>query len=538
MKKDYKIVDNVIYMPDLEYQPDPRGIGWVYYENMLKNKDLLAQVDGETGEEDTFGALLQRCIRAAIGLRLAGVEYGDVVSVCTYNHLNSCVPAISSMFIGAKIAALDPSLSLPDALHLFKIVMPKLIFVGEESVELIENVIREAQCKTTVVVFGPSEKHIPFSHFGESPVEELEFKPVTVKNIKDVAVIMFSSGTSGLPKGICHTHYSVLRAHPNEMRLGTNASLMFASDSPYWNVFLFYLNYSIQNGTARVLYPRFDRNDTWKVFSRKVTLACLNITELMILCCTPKPESIDTSALRLIITGSSPISVSQISKARALFPNVLIRINFGQSEVFPNILCFDMGDPEEVELLTKKPNSCGLPKTGISYKIIDLETGKALGPNQKGEVRIKTELQLSGYYNMDSKGIWDEDGWLKTGDYGYYDEDYCFYIVDRIKEMFKYQYWHIIPAIIEGIIITHPAVLTAIVIGIPHELDENHAMAIVQLKKGASASEEEIQKYLDEKVEDRQRLRGGVKFVEKFPLTPSGKVNRFVLKQMVLQNTI
>ncbi|KAK4872997.1 hypothetical protein RN001_015026 [Aquatica leii] len=519
MNGNYTIVDNVIYMPNFEHQPDPRGIGWVFYENMLRNKDRLAQVDGVTGEEDTFGSLLQRCVRAAVGLQSAGIQYGDVVSVCTYNHLNSCVPHISSMFIGAKIAAFDPTLSLSDAIHLFKIVMPKLIFVDEESVTLIENVIREVKCQTTIVVFGPSEKHISFLHFGKSIVE-------------------LDSGTSGLPKGICHTHYSLLRANPTEMKVGALASLMFGSDSPYWNVFLVFLTYSILNGTGRVLYPKFDKNDPWKIFSRKITMACLNITELMMLHHAPRPKSIDTSALQLVVTGGSPISVTQILKVRTMFSNATVRISYGQSEVFPIVLCFNIRDSKQIEFLKTKTNSCGMPLTGISYKIVNLESGKALGPNQKGELRVKTEMQLHGYYNMDSSGIWDDDCWLKTGDYGYYDEDCCFYIIDRIKEMFKYQDWHIIPATLEGILVTHPAVLIAVVVGVPHEVDMYRPMAVVQLKNGASASEEEIQNYLDDKVEDRQRLRGGVKFVNTFPLTPSGKVNRFVLKQMVLQETI
>ncbi|KAK4872988.1 hypothetical protein RN001_015017 [Aquatica leii] len=539
MDYDYKIVDNVIYTPNIKHQPDARGIGWVYYESLFKHKNLVAQIDGLTGEKDTFGALLRRCVRTAIWLTEKGVQYGDVISVCTYNHLNSCVPHISSMFIGAKIAALDPTISLPNATHLFKIVMPKLIFVGEESVTLVENIIRDVGCKTIIVVFGSTDKHIPFSELIKPNYEkELHFKPTTAKSVKDVAVVLFSSGTSGLPKGICHTHYSILRLTTDAMKLGATSSLMFSSDSPYWNVFLFYLNHSIHHGVTRVVYSKFDKNSPWTIFTHEITMAFLNITELMILYNTPKPHYIDTSTLKLIVTAGSPVSAEQIMKARSCFPNALVRINYGQSEVFQTMLCFDPTNPKHVELLKKKTNSCGLPKLGVNYKIVDMETGEALGANQKGELRIKTELQLSGYYNMDSSDIWDEDGWLKTGDYGYYDDDCCFYIIDRIKEMFKYQYFHIVPAVLESILMTHPAVFRAVVIGIPHEIDEHHPMAVVQLKKKANVSEDEIVKYLENRVEDRQRLRGGVKFVENFPLTPSRKVNRWKLKQMVLQGEI
>ncbi|KAK4872995.1 hypothetical protein RN001_015024 [Aquatica leii] len=505
---DYKIVDNVIYTPDIKQQPDARGIGWVYYESFLKHSDRIAQIDGLTGQEDTFGSLLERCVRTAIWLKAEGVQYGDIISVCTYNHLNSCVPHVSSMFIGAKISALDPSMSLRDATYLFKMVMPKVIFVGEESVKLIEDVIQEVGSKTTIVVFGATKKHVSFSDLLKEFVDELDFKPTAARSINDIVAIMFSSGTTGLSKGICHTHFSLLRLDSKAI------------------------------GVTQVVYPRFDPENPWAILNGKVTMAFLNITQLMMLCNTPKPDYIDTSSLDMILTGGSPVSKKQITKVRSQFPNALVRIIYGQSEVFQSIFCLDWSNPKHLEIMQKKPDSCGLPKLGINYKIVDLETGKPLGANQRGELRVKTEMQLSGYYNMDSSGIWDENGWLKTGDYGYYDEDCCFYIFDRIKEMFKYQDWHIVPAVLESILMTHPAVSRAVVIGIPHEIDDNHPMAVVQLRKNANATELEIRKYLDDQVEDRQRLRGGVKFVKGFPITTSQKVNRWKLKQMILKNEI
>ncbi|KAK4872991.1 hypothetical protein RN001_015020 [Aquatica leii] len=499
---------------------------------------LSGLIDGLTGQEDTFGSLLERCVRTALWLKAKGVQYGDIISVCTYNHLNSCVPHVSSMFIGAKIAALDPSMSLRDATYLFKMVMPKVIFVREESVTLIEDIIQEVGSETTIIVFGATKKHVPFSEVVKESIDELNFKPTAARNIHDVAIILFSSGTTGFAKGICHTHFSILRLNSAAMKLARTTAKMFSSDSPYWNVFLFFLNYSIQHGVTQIVFPRFDVDNLWSIFNSKITMAFLNSNQLMMLCNTPKPNYIDTSSLNMIVTGGSPISVEQITKARSNFPSTTILIFYAQSEVFQTILCSDWSNPKHLELMNKKPNSCGLPKLGINYKIVDIETGEALGPNQKGELRLKTEMQLSEYYNLDSSNIWDEDGWLKTGDYGYYDEDCCFYILDRVKEMFKYQYWHIVPAVLESILMTHPAVFRAIVIGIPHQIDDNHPMAVIQLKENANVTKLEIIKYLEDKVEDRQRLRGGVKFVKTFPLTFSQKVNRWKLKQIVLEKQV
>ncbi|KAK5639927.1 hypothetical protein RI129_010738 [Pyrocoelia pectoralis] len=311
-----------------------------------------------------------------------GLKYGDIISLCTHNHLNSCVPHISGFLIGAKIAALDPSLSLSEACHLFRQVMPKVMFTGVESVRLIENVIEEVGADTKIVVFGPTDTHTPFSDLIQPQSGESSFRPVEVRNIRDIAVIMFSSGTTGLPKGICHTHYSILR-------------------------------------------------------------------------------------------------------------------------------------------------------------VVDPDSEELLGANEKGELRVKSEAQLCGYYNVDSGGIWDTDGWLKTGDYGYYDEDFCFYITDRVKEMFKYRYKHITPALIESVLHSHPSIVQAVVIGIPHYIDNFHPMAVVMLNADAiHTTAEEIEKYVEERVEDPMRLRAGVKFVKNFPLSPSGKVHRLKLKNLILSNQI
>lgn len=140
---------------------------------------------------------------------------------------------------------------------------------------------------------------------------------------------------------------------------------------------------------------------------------------------------------------------------------------------------------------------------------------------------------MNGYHNMDSSTAYDGEGWLKTGDVAYFDEDFCFYVVDRIKEMLKYRSWHVVPALIEGILLTHPAVSAAVVVGIPDEEDGEHPMACVILKPGVGGvSEEELRKYVDERVDDRKRLRAGVMFLKSFPTTATGKINRRQIRML------
>lgn len=146
---------------------------------------------------------------------------------------------------------------------------------------------------------------------------------------------------------------------------------------------------------------------------------------------------------------------------------------------------------------------------------------------------------MNGYYKMDSTSAIDEDGYVKSGDIGYYDEDHCFFIVDRIKEMLKFRSWHVPPAIIEGVMLTHPAVASGIVIGIPHEEDGDHPMGIVVLKLGyEDTTAEDVRDYVNHRVDDRQKLRAGVRIVNDIPLTPTGKPQRNYIRNMVAKGEL
>lgn len=164
---------------------------------------------------------------------------------------------------------------------------------------------------------------------------------------------------------------------------------------------------------------------------------------------------------------------------------------------------------------------------------MDVETGHTVGVGEPGELRVKSNFFMKGYYNLDSSTAYDEDGFIKTGDVVYYDNEFCFFVVDRIKEMLKYRSWHVAPAMLEEVLLTHPAVEAAVVVGIPDKEDGEHPMACVILKQGVcGVSDEEIREYVDERVDDRKKLRGGVVFVKSFPTTATGKISRRLLRNL------
>lgn len=146
---------------------------------------------------------------------------------------------------------------------------------------------------------------------------------------------------------------------------------------------------------------------------------------------------------------------------------------------------------------------------------------------------------MSGYYKTDNSSAFDEDGFLKTGDIGYYDDDRCIYILDRIKEMFKYKGWQISPSLIEAVLYEYPGVKEALVFGLPvNEQVGDIPTACLVLKDSVAGSEQEIQDFVTERVSDSEKLRGGVHFVSDLPKTPTGKIIRAEAKMEFLKKNL
>lgn len=248
----------------------------------------------------------------------------------------------------------------------------------------------------------------------------------------------------------------------------------------------------------------------------------------------PRDAHFDASSLRNVFVTGGPVPKAILSEMRKILPKTNVIFCYGLTEA-ANVTIFDPTSKEDMKLARAKPNSCGRPKTGIWYKIVDCETERTLGFNEPGEIRIKSDAVMNGYYKMDSSSVWDSDGWLRTGDVGYYDEDFCFYINDRIKDMMLYDGHRVLPAKIEKILMTHPAVKETVVFGTPHEIHGDLPTALVVLKNNyLEIACEEIEEYVAKHLDDAEKLRGGVKVVERLLYTSTGKFRRHEMKKLYL----
>ncbi|KAF5300676.1 hypothetical protein FQA39_LY11038 [Lamprigera yunnana] len=547
------VQDNIISVPAAEI-PFKYGIGRETFDKLQKYQNEIAQVsytynqtffisgkiDASAGEVDPYKSYFLRCVRTAITMRKKGIKENDIITVCSNQQLNTIIPTIASFFLGVIPSSIDPSFTLKDSTYLLRQVSPKMIFVSTDAVGLIENTLEQLKITPEVVVFGATERHTPFSDFLIESVEEQDFQPIDITDLKQTAVIHFSSGTTSFPKAVCINHLSVYGLLGFKVDNQKNMPIFFASPT-YWISFTILNLMLIFNNHSRLIIPRFAVDDFWGMVEKyEVTSAVLSRTQIAGLLEAPDPRKYNLSSLKLIISGGTALLKEQIMKMRTLLPNTIVLCAYGATELSGNGLAFDPSNPNDLKLALKNVTSCGLPKPGLAYKIHDIDTGKALGPNKLGELRVQTEYAMNGYYNMDSSNLYDADGFLKTGDIAYYDEDYCFYIVDRIREVFKYQNWQVSPSKIQTVLLDHPAVQNAVVIGVPHPIDGERPTALVVLHQDhvGKVTESDIVNFVDGQVVDSHRLRGGVIFVKKLLKTPTDKFKNCYMRQLVIDNKI
>ncbi|XP_063930878.1 uncharacterized protein LOC135142986 isoform X2 [Zophobas morio] len=464
-----------------------------------------------------------------------GITFEDVVVTCSSSTIDTAIPILATFYLGAKIANLDITLSVRQVTHLLSLVSPKMIFVEESAVGLIEKSVENASLKAEIVVFGESPNYSTFTDFVKPQENEDQFKPVVV-DLEETTVMYFSSGTTGLPKAICHSNRSVLHFAFSFDNSTEHLDAVLSFSSFYWITAMIFLTSIFISGGHRIICGnKVEAERTFNIIEKyKVTYMFVAPILSYQLTNFDNYQSYDTSSLRTIMTAGTALSTTQFIKLSTIFPGVDIIGCYGQTEVCV-ISMFDT--KSDKKLIRVKNQSSGKVITGITLKIVDPDTNKIMSRYQNGEIRVKSSAIMKGYYRADSTEVFDGEGFLKTGDVGYFDEDGCVYIVERLKEMFKYLSWHIVPTAIESILFEHPGVKEAVVFGFPKNEEEGELpAACIVVNEGFCVTEKEIEEFVANRVSDREKLRGGVYFVKEIPKTPSGKAMRKEVRKSVINS--
>uniref|UniRef100_A0A182QR12 Luciferin 4-monooxygenase n=1 Tax=Anopheles farauti TaxID=69004 RepID=A0A182QR12_9DIPT len=524
--------------------PDPTdldrygSLGEVIVEELRLRPANIGLIDPVTLEELSYSQILERSARLAVGLSKLGIKRTDNVAIFSQNSLEYCITMFGSIFVGAPLALLNPAYVEGELKHAIGLANPKLIFISLDVLEkLMQTLQGMADPKPRVVLCGEhpaSQTRYPdlisfASLLDNSPLDLARYRPEPVDKAGQVALIVLSSGTTGLPKGVELTHQSIIAtiAHSKESAklLELPDQLVALAVTPLFHVVagVGLLN-MVTNNCRCVVMPRFDPHLFLSCIQKYgVNLMTLVPPLMVFLAKHPMVDEYDLSSLMTLFCGAAPLSKEIEDQVRERLGVAFIRQGYGMSETTLGVL---MQDGYE-----NKAGSVGKVRMGQWVKVIDPETGRALGPNQRGELCFKGSLIMKGYVGKEQ--AIDADGWLHTGDIAYYDDDKEFFIVDRIKELIKYKGFQVPPAELEAILLEHPKISDAAVIGVPDERAGELPLAFVVKEYGEQLSEQEVKDFVASRVSEQKRLYGGVRFIDEIPKTASGKILRRQLRDLV-----
>ncbi|XP_012160201.1 luciferin 4-monooxygenase isoform X1 [Ceratitis capitata] len=512
-----------------------KSLGHYILEKYKSFGNQTVMIDAVTGQEYTAKYMYDSVVRMAHVLKHLGVKSGDVVGLSSENSIRFAIVLYASFAVNASVAPLNVTYSEREVHHAINLSKPKVIFASKLTVDLVAKVAKKNGFVKTIVAletYNGNEHIYTFEELMSSAnikSEDYFDTPVADKN-EDVALIVCSSGTTGLPKGVQLTQYNILSTldsnlEPTAIPMG---EITLLTVIPWFHAFgCLTLITTTALGTTLVYLPKFEENLFLGAIEKYRVLMAFMVPPLMVfLAKHPLVDKYDLSSLMVLLCGAAPLSKETQDLITERIGVPIIRQGYGLSE-------------STLSLLVQNDTACkagsvGTLKLGIYAKVIDTETGKTLGPNQRGELCFKGDCIMKGYIG-DAKSTQTviQDGWLHTGDIGYYDDDFEFFIVDRIKELIKYKGFQVPPAEIESLLLTHPKIKDAAVIGIPDEEAGELPLAFVVKQANVVLSEDDVVKFVSENASPAKRLRGGVIFIDDIPKNPSGKILRRVLRDML-----
>ncbi|XP_040962865.1 4-coumarate--CoA ligase-like 9 isoform X1 [Gossypium hirsutum] len=453
-----------------------------------------------------------------------GLSKGDCAVVFTPNNIFTPILYLSLLSIGVVISPVNPAATAPEIHHLIRHSKPVIAFASSDSAHKIPLL------KHGVVAIDSVE----FESLMESPSEKTENRGIKV-NQSDVATILYSSGTTGGIKGVALTHRNLTAAIAGGMRPVRSSPTVVLCTVPFFHVYgLVFSLRSMVSGDCMVITGgsrSFGLRKMYGViYEYRVSLLALapplivkmvNDTAIM--------DGYDLSSLEAVLCGGAHLSKSMIQRLRKRLPKVKLAQAYGLTETTGRVFSTMVPDETQAEGATGKlmPN--------CEAKIVDPETGAALPPAKPGELWVRGPLVMRGYVDNEEAtvGTLDSDGWLRTGDLCYINNEGFLFFVDRIKELIKYKGYQVAPAELEHLLNSHPDVVESAVVPLSDEEAGQVPVAFVVRQSGSNIDESKLKHFVAQQacVSPYKRIRR-IMFIDSLPKNASGKVMR---KELVIK---
>jgi len=476
-------------------------------------RDKAAFIMAE-GRSHSFGEVWEASRRLGRHLQDAGIQKGDRVAILSANCPEYFVAFYGTLFAGGVVTTLNPLYKGREVLHQLEDCGATAIFTMGPLQPLVHGVREHL----------PELKHV----WGIEDVWSLAAEakgdphPVSINPKVDLAALPFSSGTTGLPKGVMLSHYNLVCNVRQTQSVGMSSSYSVLLDFlPFYHIYgmIVLMACGFAAGATQVVMSRFDPTLCLDLVQRhKVTNLFAVPPALLALANFPATEKYDTSSLKMIMSGAAPLP-PEVAHASARALRTVVLQGYGMTETSPVTNVNPMNRVKDATV--------GPPIADTTEKVVSLDDGRELGVGEVGELLTFGPQVMQGYWQKpeDTAETLPGGGWIRTGDIVKMDDEGYVTILDRKKEMIKYKGYQIAPAELEALLMEHPAVMDSAVIPKRDAESGEVPKAFILLRQGQDASVEDLMRFVEERVAPYKKVRE-IEFVEAIPKTASGKILR------------
>ena len=492
------------------------------------HKNKIAIIQSETKRKISFQELSESINQLAAGLQKNGFKKGDVLAIYSPNLPEYVVVFLAVLKLGGICTTVNPLYTAQELAKQLSDANAKIIVTVSAFLDKAKTATQTHAVQEIIVIDSETE----YRNLKGLMQANHELSEPSISPKEDLCALPYSSGTTGLPKGVMLTHHNLIM-NMRQIEGMTSHNAISEKDTvlgvlPFFHIYgmVVIMLYTLYRRGTIVCMSRFDMEGFLDAIqTHKVTKAPIVPPIVLGLAKHPAVEQFDLSSLELILSGAAPLGEGvAIEAANRVGCN--IAQGYGMTEASPvtHLLPID-SDPNKI-------GSIGVPIPNTEVMIVDPETEQPLKTNQNGEIWIRGPQIMKGYLNRaeaTNESI-TQEGWYRTGDIGYVDEEGFFYAVDRIKELIKYKGMQVAPAELEALLLTHASIADVAVIPVADEEAGELPKAVVVRKNELPVTSEEVMSFVADKVAPHKKIRL-VEFVDKIPKSASGKILRRVLIQ-------
>ncbi|XP_044485808.1 4-coumarate--CoA ligase 2-like [Mangifera indica] len=531
MEVQAKLQDDLIVfrskLPDI-YIPNHLPLHSYCFENIAQVASRPCLINGSTGDVYTYSEVEITARKIAAGLNKLGIQQYDVIMLLLPNFPEFILSFLGASYGGAIATAANPFFTPAEIAKQADASNAKLIITQACYVDKVKALAEKRDVKIMCIDSAPDG----CLHFSELTQADENDLPEVKINPNDVVALPYSSGTTGLPKGVMLTHKGLVTSVAQQVD-GENPNLYFHCEDVILCVLPLFHIYALNSiflcglraGATILLMQKFEINSLLQLVQRyKITVAPMVPPIVLAISKSPDVDKYDLSSIRIIKSGAAPLGRELEDSVRAKFPNATLGQGYGMTEAGPVLA---MGLAFAKQPFPIKPGACGTVVRNAEMKIVDPDTGVSLPRNQAGEICIRGDQIMKGYLNDPeaTKRTIDSEGWLHTGDIGYIDDDDELFIVDRMKEIIKYKGFQVAPAELEAMLLSHPRISDAAVVPMNDDQAGEVPVAFVVKENNSEITEDEVKQFISKQVVFYKRINR-VFFIEAIPKAPSGKILR------------